>query len=99
MAIKNQKGVQTKKATSQPTNTESEAKNDGLVFGWDNYKWMLAGVLIIVLGFVLMAGGGSDNPAEFNYDEIFSWRRIGLAPMMVLAGFGVVGYSIMRKKK
>ena len=64
-----------------------------------NYVLMLIGFAVIVLGFVLMAGGGSDNPAEFNYEAIFSWRRIGLAPMVVLAGFGVVGYSIMKRFK
>lgn len=68
-----------------------------MVFGWDNYKWMLIGVALLVVGFVLMWGGGSDDPNVFNYDEIFAWRRIGLAPMVVLAGFGVVGYGIMHR--
>ena len=94
MAVKNQKQNAPKKALTQPSEEKKE-----MVFGWSNFKWMLAGVLIIVVGFVLMAGGGSDNPAEFNYEAIFSWRRIGLAPMVVLAGFGVVGYSIMKKTK
>ncbi len=68
-----------------------------MVFGWDNYKWMLIGVALLVVGFVLMWGGGSDDPNVFNYEEIFAWRRIGLAPMVVLAGFGVVGYGIMHR--
>ena len=48
--------------------------------------------------FILMMGGGSDNPAEFNYD-IFSFRRITLAPIVVLMGFGFVFWAIMRKPK
>ena len=94
MAVKNQKQNVTKKAQTQPSEEKQE-----MVFGWSNYKFMLVGVLLVVVGFVLMAGGGSSNPAEFNYEEIFSWRRIGLAPIVVLAGFGVVGYSIMKKTK
>ncbi|MFR4046062.1 MAG: DUF3098 domain-containing protein, partial [Odoribacter splanchnicus] len=53
---------------------------------------------IIILGFILMMGGGSDYPAEFNYD-IFSFRRITLAPIVVLIGFGFVFWAIMRKPK
>lgn len=69
-----------------------------MVFSWVNYKFMLLGVLLLVVGFVLMAGGGSDDPNVFN-EAIFSWRRIVLAPIVVLLGFGVVGYSIFKKPK
>ncbi len=74
-------------------------KDEEMVFSWSNYKWMLVGVALLVVGFVLMAGGGSDNPEVFNAEALFSWRRIGLAPIVVLAGFGVVGYSIFRQRK
>lgn len=63
-----------------------------------SYKMILIGFGIIILGFILMMGGGSDNPAEFNYD-IFSFRRITLAPIVVLIGFGFVLWAIMRKPK
>ncbi len=76
---------------------QENQQQEGMVFGWDNYKWMLAGVALLVVGFVLMWGGGSSNPEVFNYEEIFAWRRIGLAPMIVLLGFGVVGYGIMHR--
>ena len=69
-----------------------------MVFSWVNYKFMLLGVLLLIVGFVLMAGGGSDDPNVFN-EAIFSWRRIVLAPIVVLSGFGVVGYSIFKKPK
>lgn len=75
----------------------NSTQKEGMVFGWANYKWMLAGVALLVVGFVLMAGGGSSDPNTFNYEEIFAWRRIGLAPMVVLLGFGVVGYGIMHR--
>lgn len=87
---------QTKQTSQTP---QKENSKEDMVFSWSNYKWMLVGVALLILGFVLMAGGGSDDPNVFNYEEIFSWRRIGLAPMVVLLGFGVVGYSIFHKKK
>lgn len=63
-----------------------------------NYKMILIGFAIVVLGFVLMMGGGSEDPNQFNYG-IFSFRRITLAPIVVLAGFGFVVWAIMRKPK
>ena len=77
---------------------ERDKKGEEMVFSWANYKCMLLGVLLLVVGFVLMAGGGSDDPNVFN-EAVFSWRRIILAPIVVLSGFGVVGYSIFRQRK
>ncbi|MEL0454973.1 DUF3098 domain-containing protein [Flavobacteriaceae bacterium SZ-1-7] len=64
------------------------------VFGKKNYKFMFIGLAVIALGFILMAGGGSDDPNVFN-PEIFSWRRIRLAPLVVLVGFGFEIYAIL----
>lgn len=86
------------KKTAVKSVSNKEDKNE-MVFSWDNYKWMLIGFVVIIIGFVLMAGGGSDDPNVFRTEEIFSWRRISLAPFVVLVGFGIVGYSIFRKKK
>ena len=61
-----------------------------------NYKLMLIGLGVIVLGFILMAGGGSDDPDVFN-EDMFSFRRITLAPVLVLAGFVFEIYAIMKK--
>lgn len=66
--------------------------------GRENYRLMIIGLLIIVLGFVLMIGGGSDDPNVFN-EEIFSFRRITLAPLVVLFGFVFQIYAIMKKPK
>lgn len=61
-----------------------------------NYILLLAGLIVIILGFVLMAGGGSDSPDEFNY-AMFSWRRITLAPILVIGGFIFEIYAILKR--
>lgn len=72
---------------------KQDTKNN-FVFGRRNYKFMFIGIACIALGFILMSGGGSDDPNVFN-PEIFSWRRIRLAPMLVLIGFGIQIYAIL----
>jgi len=64
------------------------------VFGKKNYIFMFIGLAVITLGFLLMAGGGSDNPNIFNPD-IYNFRRIRLAPFLVLLGFGIEVYAIL----
>ena len=61
-----------------------------------NYVLMLIGFVVIVLGFVLMSGGTVATPDEFSYD-IFSWRRITLAPIVVVAGFAFEIYAILKR--
>ena len=68
------------------------------LFEKTNYKILLVGILVIALGFLLMSGGGSDDPNIFN-EDIFSFRRIRLAPTTVLVGFGIVIYSILKIKR
>jgi hypothetical protein len=68
------------------------------LFEKTNYKILLVGILVIALGFLLMSGGGSDDPNVFN-EDIFSFRRIRLAPTTVLVGFGIVIYSILKIKR
>jgi hypothetical protein len=77
---------------------ERKGKNDGFPVPRDNYKKILIGFGIIVLGFVLMMGKGADSPDSFNYD-IFSFRRITLAPVVVLIGFGFMFWAILRRPK
>ncbi len=74
-------------------------KKQGFAFGKENYRILIAGVLIVVLGYILMIGGGTEDPNYFNADEIFSTRRITIAPIVVLAGFVVVLLGIMKKSK
>lgn len=68
-------------------------------FGKENYILLLVGLAFIVIGFILMSGGGSDNPNVFNGDELFSFRRITLAPIVVIIGFIIEIVAIMRKPK
>jgi hypothetical protein len=70
----------------------------GFALGSENYKLMAIGFGIIVVGFILMIGGGSDDPNVFSYD-IFSFRRITLAPLLLLFGFIFQVYAIMKKPK
>jgi hypothetical protein len=76
----------------------NEQKPDFL-FEKANYKILFIGIGVIVLGFILMSGGGSNDPKVFNEAELFSWRRIHLAPTVVLIGFGITIYSIFKKSK
>jgi hypothetical protein len=80
---------------------KQEAKKNYFVFERKNYKFMLIGIAFIALGFILMTGGGSNDPTVFNPD-IYSWRRIRLAPALILIGFGIEVYAILlnpHKKK
>ena len=63
-------------------------------FSRKNYLVLLVGILLIGIGYLLMIGGGSDDPNVFN-PEIFSFRRITLAPMVCLAGFVTIIFAIM----
>ena len=69
----------------------------GFALGKENLKLMLIGLLIIILGFALMTGGRSTDPNVFNKDVIFSFRRITLAPIVVMFGFLFEIYAIMKK--
>lgn len=70
----------------------------GFALGKENYELMAIGFAVIVLGFILMAGGGSDDPTVFS-EDIFSFRRITLAPIILLLGFAFEIYAIMKKPK
>lgn len=74
------------------------AKTGEFAFGRENYRLMLIGLALIIVGFLLMIGGGSDDPKVFN-PEIFSFRRITLAPILILAGYAVEIFAIMKKPK
>lgn len=63
-----------------------------------NYKILLVGIGVIALGFILMSGGGSEDPTVFN-EDIFNFRRIRLAPTTVLIGFGITVYAILKNPK
>lgn len=64
------------------------------IFEKRNYRMMFIGIGFIILGYLLMSGGGSDDPNVFN-PEIYSWRRIRLAPTLVLIGFAIQVYAVL----
>ena len=71
-------------------------KNNKFAFGKRNYRFMIIGIIFIALGFILMSGGGSDVPNVFN-EEIYSFRRIRIAPLLVITGFAIEIYAILTK--
>ena len=71
--------------------------NSNFAFSKENYIWLGIGIVLLVVGYLLMSGGGSDNPNEFHADQLFSARRITLAPVTVLAGYGTILYAILKK--
>lgn len=74
---------------------KDQHKTEGeFLFGKKNYMIMILGVVVILIGFALMVGGGSDDPAVFN-EEIYNFRRIRLAPTIVLLGLAIEVYAIV----
>jgi hypothetical protein len=67
------------------------------LFSKENYKWMLIGFIVIIIGLLLMIGGKSSDPNQFSANEVYSFRRITLAPIIILAGFVIEIYGIFRK--
>jgi hypothetical protein len=69
------------------------------LFSKDNYTWMIAGIILVAIGIILMAGGKSDDPNVFKENEVYSVRRITIAPILILLGLGVEVYAIFKKPK
>ena len=94
------------KKGKQPNTDQFQAKPEkvkpagneatGFAFGKQNYKLLFAGLLLILVGFILMIGGGSDDPNVFK-DDIFNFRRLTLAPLLILAGYVIEIFAIMKK--
>ncbi|MGB3798267.1 MAG: DUF3098 domain-containing protein [Lewinella sp.] len=87
------------KASARPaTRTRTpDAVAHPLIFGKQTYIWLGGGFLLIVLGFLLMTGGRGDDPTVFDESVIYSWRKITLAPIIIISGLGVVTYAIFKK--
>ncbi len=85
----------TQKKIQKNVQEDREAR---MPLGRRNYILMLIGLGVIIAGFLLMAGGGSDDPAVFN-EKMFSFRRVTLAPIVVIAGFVFEIYAIMSRRR
>ncbi len=88
-------------------NRTSKKENDSMAeyvrsapfsFNKANYKFLLIGLALNILGYILMIGGANEDPNVFD-GEMFSTTRITIAPMFIVAGFGIIIYSIMKKPK
>ena len=89
--------------TANPKASEASKKVEDnsrpvFAFGKENYILLFVCIGLILLGFILMTGGGSKDPNVFN-EDMFDFRRLTLAPILVLAGFGVGIVAIMKKPK
>lgn len=94
--------MDTNKKTSSVQSKHQALKHseeENKLFTKENYKWMLIGLVIMAIGFFLMAGGKSTDPNVFNDNEIYSFRRITLAPILIVAGLLVEIYAIMKNQK
>jgi uncharacterized membrane protein len=69
------------------------------LFAKENYIWMLAGIVVMAIGFVVMSGGKSPDPKVFNDNEVYSQMRITVAPILIIAGLLIEIFAIMKKPK
>lgn len=94
--------MQSKKApvaTSKTTAKDVTRLSDKPLFERDNLRWMLAGAVVLIIGFLLMAGGGSDDPNVFDKTQVYSFRRITIAPIVILLGFVIEIIAIFHQPK
>lgn len=76
----------------------SNESNKDFAFGKENYILVAVGTVLAILGYILMSGGGSDDPAVFS-EDLFSFRRMYISPIMIVIGLAIVGWGIMKKVK
>lgn len=76
---------------------EIAARKSSALFGKDNYRWMIIGLVIIIAGILLMVGGKNPDPNQFNPKEVYSFRRITLAPILIILGLALEIYAIFKR--
>ena len=81
--------------STDSNNDETEQK---FVFNRENYIWLISGLVLMAIGFLLLIGGGSDNPEVFS-DALFDFQRLTVAPVLILAGLVVEIFAIMKRPK
>lgn len=86
----------TKKNNISPKGFKESKPEFQFAFTKENYMWMIIGVVLIILGYVLLVGGGSNNPDEFNM-ALFNARRLVFAPIFIVGGLVVEVFAIMKK--
>lgn len=93
--------AQTGKVPQKKASGVSSRKSNERIFPFtrENYIYMLIGLGVILLGYLLMIGGRSPNPDQFHPDQVYSFRRITLSPIIIIIGFLIEVYAIMKKPK
>ena len=89
--------VSDKKTTVTPDKKQIAARKSSALFGRENYKWMIIGLVVIVIGLLLMIGGKNQDPNTFDPKEVYSVRRITIAPILILLGLGLEIFAIFRR--
>lgn len=84
---------------NQKTKSVTPVSSGNNLFGKENYTWIIIGIVVIAIGLLLMAGGKNEDPNVFLKDEVYSFRRITLAPIVILLGFAIEIYAIFRKPR
>lgn len=99
LAQRQQKAIDKEESTTTNTTTAKPATQGFFLFERTNFILLGVGMLVVIIGFILMSGGGAISPNEFHPEEIFSPVRITVAPILVFIGFCVIGYSIFHVTK
>ncbi len=84
---------------SKQQEVSTKIAHNNIVLGKQNYTLMLVGLVVIIIGFILMSGGKSEDPNVFNADEVYSNRRIVIAPIVVILGFVIEIVAVFYKPK
>jgi hypothetical protein len=70
--------------------------NELFAFHKENYKFLFLGLILLALGFILMIGGGSDDPDVFS-DALFNTQRLTIAPLLLIAGFAIEVWAVLKR--
>lgn len=89
----------TKEKVSSSGVSKSNTNETPFIFDRTNYYIMIVGIVVILIGFVLMSGGATSDPNVFPKEELYSFRRITLAPIVVMIGFAIEIYAILKRPK
>ncbi|HEX2606257.1 MAG TPA: DUF3098 domain-containing protein [Flavisolibacter sp.] len=81
------------------TTVKKDTAGIGTLFEKTNFTWMLIGAGVMIVGFLLMAGGRSEDPNVFNTSEVYGFRRITIAPVVILAGLVIEIIAIFKQPK
>lgn len=84
---------------SQSSEIHRENTQGKMILGKENYYLIILGAVVIIIGFILMSGGKYTDPKVFNGDQLYSTRRITIAPILVILGFIIEIYALFHKSK